>query len=483
MRRTPGGGPGCGGCRRDFTAERVIVFALAGLPVGAMAAGLLIYVPPYLATQLGVSLAVVSGVWAVVRLLDIGVDPILGLLMDRTRTPFGRYRPWLLAGVPVFMLGVALLFFAPAGVNLTYLVGSLLILYLALSILSLAHPAWAATIASTYGDRARVFGVMQVVAITALLATLAIPAILGHGAKGDATSVHVMGWFLIVLTPVAVLVAALFTPEKPGAARAVANFDLGDVLLVLKKPDLLRLYLAQMAMTLGPGWMTSLYIFFTRDYMHFSTSEASILLLFYVMAGMAGAPTAAWLATRIGKHRTVMLLAIAYSVGLLTVLTPPKGILIWSIPVNLWCGFAGSGFELTIRSMLADVADEVKLDHGRDRLSLIYSLNTAAAKVASAVAIIISYRLLAFTGYAPTLGKANTPEAIRGLGVTFVAGPISCVILGAVCMIGWRMTADRHGQVRAALDARDAEAALGIAEGEHIGDVAAATRGSGRSAA
>lgn len=457
---------------------RVIVFALAGLPVGAMAAGLLIYVPPYLATQLGVSLGVVSLVWTVVRLLDIGVDPILGLLMDRTRTPFGRYRPWLIAGTPVFMLGVALLFFAPAGVSLVYLVGSLLVLYLALSILSLAHPAWAATIAQTYGDRARVFGVMQVGSIVALLATLTIPAILGHGAKGDAASVHAMGWFLIGLTPVAILVAALMTPETPGTARHATPIDVGDVMMVLSKPDLLRLYFAQMAMTLGPGWMTSLYIFFTRDYMHFSTSQASILLLFYVMAGLVGAPTAAWLATRIGKHRTVMVLAVLYSIGLLTVLTPPRGILLWSIPVNLWCGFAGSGFELTIRSMLADVADEVKLEHRKDRLSLIYSLNTAAAKIASAVAIMISYRLLEFTGYAPKLGHANTPGAIRGLGLTFVAGPIACVVLGAVFMIGWRMTADRHGEVRAALDARDAEAALGIAEGEHIADVAAATAGS-----
>jgi hypothetical protein len=34
-------------------------------------------------------------------------------------------------------------------------------------------------------------------------------------------------------------------------------------------------------------------------------------------------------------------------------------------------------------------------------------------------------------------------------------------MLGAACMVGWRMTAGRHAEVRAALDARDALAALG----------------------
>jgi Na+/melibiose symporter-like transporter len=457
------------------TLWRIVIFSLAGLPVGAMAAGLLIYVPPYLATQLGVSLAVVSGVWATVRLIDIGIDPVLGLVMDRTRTRIGRYRPWMILGAPIFMLGVAMLYFAPPGIGMGYLVGWLLVLYLALSILSLAHPAWAATLDVTYGGRARVFGVMQVVAITALLATLAIPAVLGRGAKGDVHSVHVMGWFLIWLTPAAVAIAVIFTPERAkAAAPAKDRFGLGDVLLVLRKPDLLRLYAAQMAMTLGPGWMSSIYLFFSRDYMRFSTAQASILLLFYVMAGLVGAPTAAWLATRIGKHRTVMAAAVAYSVGLTTVLLVPKGALAAAIPVNLWCGFAGSAFELTIRSMLADVADEVKLDHGRDRLSLIYSLNSVGAKLASAGAIIVSYRILSALGYVPALGQANSPEAIRGLGLTFVSGPIACVMLGALFMIGWRMTADRHGRIRAALDARDAEAALGGADGEHIGDAAAA---------
>jgi Na+/melibiose symporter-like transporter len=250
---------------------------------------------------------------------------------------------------------------------------------------------------------------------------------------------------------------------------------LGDVVAILRKPNLLRLYAAQIAMMLGPGWMSSLYLFFAKDFMRFTSAQASILLLFYVLAGLAGAPATAWLATRIGKHRAVMTVAIAYSLGLLTVLFPPKGVLIWSIPINIWCGFAGAGFELTIRSMLADAADEARLQDGRDRLSLIYSLNTAAAKVASAMAIVITFPLLQRLGFVPQLGLHNTPEAIRALGLTFVSGPIACVGLGALCMIGWKLTAARHAEIRAALEARDAEAALGAADGEHVADAAAAS--------
>ncbi|MFC3070887.1 MFS transporter [Phenylobacterium soli] len=451
---------------------RTIVFGGAGLPIGALAAALLIYLPPHLATQLGVPLVVVGGVWASVRLIDIGFDPILGMLMDRTRTPIGRYRPWMLAGAPLLMLGIALLFFAPVGIGKFYLIGGLLVLYAALSILGLSHPAWAATLARSYHDRSRIFGVMAAVGIVALLAVLSIPVIVAK--RGDSGAVHAMGWFLLILTPIAIGLAAWLTPERQTPRGHGHSFALGDVWTVLKTPNLLRLYAAQLAMGLGPGWMSSLYLFFAKDYMGFTSAQASVLLLFYVLAGLAGAPTTAWLANRIGKHRAIMAVAVAYSVGLLTVLLPPKGVLLNSIPVNLWCGFAGAGFEMTIRSMLADVADEVRLKDGRDRLSLIYALNTAAAKLAAALAIIITFPMLGRLGFVPALGLGNSPEAIRGLGIMFVAGPIGCVILGAVCMVGWKLTAERHAEIRAALEARDAEAALGAMDGEHVADAAAA---------
>jgi glycoside/pentoside/hexuronide:cation symporter, GPH family len=456
---------------------RASIFSLCGLPVTATTAALLIYLPPHLATRLGVSLAVVGGVWFAVRLIDIAFDPILGMMMDRTRTRLGRYRPWMLAGAPVFMLGIGMLFFAPVGVGKLYLVTWLLVLYVGLSILSLAPPAWAATLARSYHDRSRLFGIMAALAILSLLMTLSIPAFTGQVLKlGDAEAVHAMGWFLIGLTPVAVGIAVWLTPEPLSPdRRTIPALARDDLAAVLGRKNLLRLYAAQMAMVLGPGWMSSIFLFFAKDYMHFTGGQASMLLMFYVVAGLLGAPTTAWLATRIGKHRAVMAVAIAYSAGLLTVLLPPKGVFWASVPVNLWCGFCGAGFELTIRSMLADVADEARLEEGQDRLSLVFALNTAASKVASATAIIISFPLLQWLGYVPKLGHANTPEAIRGLGLTFVVGPIACVVLGAVFMIGWKLTAERHAEIRAALDARDAGAALGL-ESEAIADVAAAER-------
>lgn len=442
-----------------------IVFALAQFPTSALGVSLLVYLPPHLSRDLGVPLAVVGGSWALVRVLDVGIDPFLGLLMDETRTRFGRYRPWLLAAGPILALGAAMLFLAPPGIGRGYLVGWLLVLYFAMSILMLGVPAWGATLAVTYNDRARVYGVLAAAGIASMVLVLLIPVVGGFMHMSDAWSVRAMGACVIGLSPVLVAIAVWRTPDRV-APRAAdhQSVRVSDYVALVSRPDLLRCYAAQVCVTLGPGWMSSLYLFFSRDVMRFGGGSPSVLLLVYIAGGLLGAPLMAHLATRIGKHRTLMVATACFSLGLCTVLLPPKGMWGWGVPINLWCGFMGASFEMVIRSMLADAADAVRLEQGKERLSLIFAINSAVTKLATALSIGITFPLLARVGYSAPLGAHNSPEALRGLALLFVGGPIAFVMAGAACMIGWKLTAARHAEIRAALDARDAAAALGEAE-------------------
>ena len=300
---------------------------------------------------------------------------------------------------------------------------------------------------------------MAAVAVAVSLVVLAL-LVINAGMHGpDSRNIELMGWFVIVLAPPMVGLAVWQTGEKINPSTGGDGPKLKDYLQLLTKPDLMRLYLAHFALMLGPGWMSSLYILFSRDYKGFTASQASILLLVYTVAGMIGAPLAAHLATRIGKHRTLMVATTAYSLGLWTVLATPRGSLLGAMPTMFWCGFMALAFELSIRSMLADVADEVRLEQGRERLSLIYALNTLTTKLAAALAIGITFPLLDRVGYVAKEGAINTPEVITALGLIFVAGPIVFVLLGGACLIGWKMTAERHAAVRQKLDAQDAAAA------------------------
>ena len=435
----------------------ILGFSLSNLPLGALAVAVAVYLPPYFASHLGVSLAVVGGAWTTVRLLDIGVDPVLGVIMDRTRTRLGRYRFWMLLGAPVLMISVFALFQAPHGIGPVYLIGWLLVFYLGTSILGLGHSAWGANLSTEYHERSRLFGVVAALGVIGAVVVLLIPIGANALRRSAAEIVPDMGWFIFWLIPVSMAWMLLRTPERIAPETDHPQFRLRDYWSLLVKPDLLRLFLAQMALTLGPGWMSALYIFFFTDSRGFTPTQASALLLIYVLAGIVGAPLTAMLARRLSKHRTLMVTTTAYSLGLCMVMILPKANVPMAIPVMFWCGFMAAGFDLMIRAMLADVGDEVRLDQGQERLSLIYALNSLAAKIAGAFAIGLTFPLLERLGYKAAEGAVNTPAAIRSLEWAYIAGPIVFVMLGGACVIGWRLGAERHAQIRRDLDARDAQ--------------------------
>jgi GPH family glycoside/pentoside/hexuronide:cation symporter len=90
-------------------------FSSPYLVLGAMDLAVFVSLPHYFAGHLGIGTALIGGVWWSARLVDILVDVLLAVMMDRTRTRIGRYRAWLPAGAPILMLGIYKLFMAPPG--------------------------------------------------------------------------------------------------------------------------------------------------------------------------------------------------------------------------------------------------------------------------------------------------------------------------------------------------------------------------------
>lgn len=451
-------------------------FALPGMPLAAMLLVFGVYVPRFY-VGLGVGFLAVAGAIATVRFIDIWLDPFIGVAMGRTRTPIGRYRPWLLLGAPIAMYGTWRLLNPPAHAGPPYLILWMLVTYAGASVLNLAVAAWSAILATGYNERSRVYGVTQGLAVVGAVALLLLP-FLTHGAivLGKAASMPQIALILITVIPISVAVCALFTPERLAPKTSHARFGIKDFAGALANPTLFRIVLADLVLTLGPGTTAPLYVYFFHDAKGFTIAEVSVLLIFYIGAGLVGAPFWGRVAQRIGKHRTVQVACVCYAICQTILMVLPR---VWPhhgfaamLPTAIGMfavGFCASAFLLLIRAMVADVVDEVRLAKGVDLTSLFFSMVTTTTKVGTVITVVIVFPVLKAVGYNGKEGAVNTPHAIFGLEMCYLFAPIILVFFGGALFFGYKLDAHRHGAIREALDARDAKTSLAAAEEALLG--------------
>lgn len=448
---------------------RALIFSLSSLPVTAVGLPLAVYLPRYFTSHIGLGLAVVGATLGLIRLIDMFLDPFLGVLMDRTRTPIGRYRPWLVLGAPIMMVAVYMLFFAPVGITGGYLLIWLLVLYAGLSVLTLSQASWAAALATNYADRSRVYGLIAAVGVVGTVLILALPIVLaGNQAPSQERDVHVMGWFLLAATPIAVAIVAFAAPERIAPKPTTEKFRLADYWEMIKRPEMVRIIFCDFVVAFGPGTTAALYLFFFEDARGYTPAQTNILLLIYIAAALFGSPFWGWVGTKLQKHRTLIISSVTYSICQTIIILVPYKTMELMIPAMFAVGMASSAFVQLVRAMVADVADEVRLEQGRERASLLYAMVTTTQKVAAAATVSVTYWVLSIVQYNPTEGAVNTPEAIRGLELCYVGAPIFFSLVGASAFIGYKLDAKRHAEIRTQLDARDAAAAVEAATGSPI---------------
>ena len=155
-----------------FTLPRrqLLAHGALGLPLAMAALPVYVHVPRLYAEAAGMSLSLLGALLLTGRLLDAGMDPLLGGWSDRTAN---RQRLILLA-LPCLALGMFALLQPPATAAASWLLVSMLITYFGFSLATVAYQAWGAELGRDAGERTRLtasregFGLLGVVLAAAL---------------------------------------------------------------------------------------------------------------------------------------------------------------------------------------------------------------------------------------------------------------------------------------------------------------------------
>ena len=197
--------------------KTLFYYSLTDLPISLSIFPVIVFIPRFYASDVGVPLALVGTIMIAVRVFDVVTDPLMGYLSDRTETRFGRRKPWVAMSAPLLMIAIYALFLPGEDAGSVHFLVWSMVLSLATTVMLIPYYAWGAELTTDYHERSRVTGARAMAGVVGSLAAQVAPAIvlIAFGLGGSAVVLEVVAWTMLVLTPICVALTVLRTPEPP----------------------------------------------------------------------------------------------------------------------------------------------------------------------------------------------------------------------------------------------------------------------------
>ena len=441
------------------------------------------FLPFFYSNVFGLSLADAGILMLVTRIWDAVSDPMMGILSDRTKTRWGKYRPYLLFfSVPFAVCGI-LLFTTPengktvwayvtyilmmtvyTGINVPY--GSLLNVMTAdsdeKSVLSSYRMFFA------YGGSFIALGIWEPLC-NFFDKGRVVSADAAGGLASISTNPAAWNHAMIVIASICCLLFVLSFLLTKEYVKSESTVSVGqDLKLLLRNKPWWLLIGAALASNLFNTVRGTATAYFFSDYI-LKTVEIAPQWAFLVSAGiflsigevsnMVGVVLAVPMSRHLGKKSTYML-SMMILVGL--------SIAFFFLPATAGGYWAMLAFQVLIStftgvisplvwSMYADVADYSELKDGTASTGLIFSSASMAQKFGGAFGGAAVMWMLAGFGYDTTAGAIQTETAIMGLRVLMSWIPALVAALAVVVTFFYPLTKKKMEGVQVELAAKRAQ--------------------------
>ncbi len=420
------------------TTYKLSFFEKIGYGLGDTAANLvwrtlMVFLPIFYTDVFGLSAAAVGTLLLVCRYWDGITDFIMGLIADRTRTRWGKFRPWILWTAVPFGIVTVMTFttpsLSPAGkLWYAYITYSLLILVYTAN--NIPYSALTGVMSSDPQERTSLSSYRFVFAFFGGLITqglnIYLVSLFGKGdeVKGYRLTMTVFAAISIMLF----VITFLTTRERVQPLvqqRTSIRRDARD--LFHNQPWLVLFFLGIFFVafaTLKQG--VTMYYF---KYFIGNTNLAASFMIAGLVAAMIGAALTQKLTTRFGKNRVMnasLVLALVTSAALYF---PGSKNLEAIFILSSLTEFATGPIVTLFFAMLADAADYSEWKNGRRATGLVFSAGTLSMKFGTGVAGALTGWLLNAFGYVPNVAQADS--ALQGIRLLISVFPAiaACILI------------------------------------------------------
>lgn len=376
--------------------------------------------------------AVVGWLFAAAKLWDAVSDPLVGDWSDRTRSRWGRRRPFLLAALPILLVSFVLLWTPPAALSNGALVlwsgVALFVFYTAFTLYMLPHVALGAELSTEPHQRTRLFAARQMsFTIGILLAFGGIQMAMNADAPRAAAAGMALPAGLLAVALLAIVPLVVREPA-PDGRRGGKNLWTGLRDVAANRPA--RLLLAvQFVEAAGVGAVGTMAPF-VAQYLLGRPDVVAVLPAAYVLSGVLTIPLWVRVSQTLGKRSTwlaAMLLA-AGAFGGLSFLG--RGDVVPAVLLLVLAGSAMGCGSVMGASILADVIDHDAQRTGERKEGVYSASMTFMLKLGTSLATAVSGVVLGAVGFAPN--EEQSPQSLLGIRMLFGGMPFVGFLIGAL---------------------------------------------------
>lgn len=398
-----------------------------------------IYLMFYFTDVVGLAPAFVGTLFLVARMWDAINDPAMGMLVDNTRTRWGKFRPWILIGTILNAIVLVAMFTKPNGLEGKSLYAYVSVVYIlwgmTYTIMDIPYWSMIPSLSKDKKEREQIAVIPRIFASAAWLSLgsfgLPIIAMLGKGDQLKGFSLLAMGIAVVFIASAVLTVVNV--KEVVVEEKQSEKINLKDAFRLIIKND-------QLVVLIGTVLMFNLMVQLSGGvaiyYFKYVVGNESLFSVFTGFSGIAeitGLLLFPFFSRKIGRQNVFKaacaLPVIGFTMLYLTGMIAPSSTLL--VALSGAVVKFGTGFSLGISTvMLADVVDYGQYKFGTRNESVVFSVQTLLVKTASAISGWLIGMGLSLVGYVANADQ--TPNTITGLKTLMIFIPIVLAIVGFV---------------------------------------------------
>ncbi|AJR05336.1 melibiose:sodium transporter MelB [Photobacterium gaetbulicola] len=412
---------GLGALGKDFACSIIYIFLMF-----------------YYTDVAGIPAAFVGTLFLVARFVDAVTDPIMGMVVDNTRSRFGKFRPWIVIGTLVNSVFLVMVF------STHYFEGMALYVYatvtyilwgITYTIMDIPYWSMIPSMSKERAERERLVVWPRLFASFAwmLMGTYGLYVVGFFGGEDKGSGFLYLSLAIVVAFIASALITFFNVKEVIKDKKVTTEkFSLHDVKKIISENDQLK---SLIGVVLSFNIAIQLVGGFAIYYFTYAIGREDLFPMFALLSGVAEI-AGVFLFPRLcniinRKHMWLVACGFPMLCSVVLIFTglfaPENGILVGVAGAALKFGGGLSNGLSTV--MLADVVDYGEYKTGHRSESIIFSVQTMLVKFAGALSGFFVGIGLTMIGYVPNVEQAA--ETILGLRILMIGIPTLLVAMSA----------------------------------------------------